>query len=227
MKKRMLIRAFKAWEAQIWEPLVAPRELLDANHSHGVVEIQAIRDSRQMRVYNSFGRASGWDAPGNLLGSWADDALARLMSQIEATPSLSTLDITDTRVTLAGLQRAYEACQSDSLTKVVVAKCWAIQRNRGWSALRKRIKTQGVGVKIDFILSVVVRGQDGGSVYSKINSHKPLKALMDVYTQRQERRPGEYRFIFDGNRIVETQRPIDLMMEDNDVIDAMLEQVGD
>eukprot|EP01046_Picozoa_sp_COSAG06_P035643 COSAG06_NODE_3849_length_4833_cov_3.198352_5_plen_51_part_00 len=50
---------------------------------------------------------------------------------------------------------------------------------------------------------------------------------MDVYAQRRGGTPSAYRFIFDGNRIVETQRPIDLMMEDDDVIDAMLEQVGD
>ena len=81
-------------------------------------------------------------------------------------------------------------------------------------------------VQIDFIVSLKVRGQDGTEVYFKIRSHSPLKKLMDVYAQRQHR-PRAYRFIFDGNRIVETQRPIDLQMDDNDVIDAMLEQVGD
>ena len=35
------------------------------------------------------------------------------------------------------------------------------------------------------------------------------------------------RFLFDGERINERQTPQDLDMEDNDVIDVMVEQVGD
>ena len=52
-----------------------------------------------------------------------------------------------------------------------------------------------------------------------------LKWLMDDYAQRQGGTRDAYRFIFDGNRIVETCTPDDLEMEDDDVIDAMLEQV--
>ena len=82
-------------------------------------------------------------------------------------------------------------------------------------------------VQIEFIVSLKVRGQDGTEVSFKVRSHTPLKKLMEVYAQRQGGTPSAYRFIFDGNRIVETQRPIDLEMDDGDVIDGMLEQVGD
>ena len=34
--------------------------------------------------------------------------------------------------------------------------------------------------------------------------------MMDVYAQRQGGAPDAYRFIFDGNRIVETARPDDV-----------------
>ena len=34
--------------------------------------------------------------------------------------------------------------------------------------------------------------------------------MMDVYAQRQGGTPDAYRFIFDGNRIVETARPDDV-----------------
>jgi hypothetical protein len=114
--------------------------------------------------------------------------------------------------------------------------------------------------------------QDGTEVFFKIKRKSPLKKLMDVYAQRQGGTPSAYRFIFDGNRIVETQTPDDvcsppllsspplppvpplppppirwsvvspfnapspphvspavgvqLDMENDDVIDAMLEQVG-
>ena len=44
----------------------------------------------------------------------------------------------------------------------------------------------------------------------KIKRKSPLKKLMDVYAQRQGGTPSAYRFIFDGNRIVETQTPDDV-----------------
>ena len=149
------------------------------------------------------------------------------MRQVEAAPSLTNLNLMDTSVTLRGLESAYEACRSDSLKKVVVAKCWGLQHSEGWATLRARIESHGVSVHITYIVSLKVRGQDGMEVFFKISSHSPLKRLMKIYAQRQGGTPRAYRFIFDGNRIVETQRPIDLMMEDGDVIDAMLEQLGD
>jgi small ubiquitin-related modifier len=36
----------------------------------------------------------------------------------------------------------------------------------------------------------------------------------------------QIRFLFDGNRLRENQTPDELEMEDDDVIDAMLFQVG-
>lgn len=53
--------------------------------------------------------------------------------------------------------------------------------------------------------------QDGTEVFFKIKRKSPLKKLMDVYAQRQGGTPNAYRFIFDGNRIVETQTPDDVI----------------
>eukprot|EP01043_Picozoa_sp_COSAG02_P034034 COSAG02_NODE_2358_length_9064_cov_12.658003_3_plen_973_part_00 len=229
MWRRQLISTFKAWEAAVWEPLDESRDLLEDNSNRGRFDMQAIRETRQTRCNygGSWTLASKWKVASAMKERWADDALARLMRQIEDAPSLSTLNLTDTNVTLHGLESAYEACRSDLLRKVVVAKCWGLQGSEGWAALRTRIENHGVCVQIDFIVSVKVRGQDGTEVFFKVRSHSPLKKLMEVYAQRQHGTPSAYRFIFDGNRIVETQRPIDLEMDDNDVIDAMLEQVGD
>lgn len=230
MRKRKLIRAFKAWEATLWEPLVAARGLLKHNSIRGVCEMQAIRDARQTRCSYSDrwrSQAGSWKVDSTIKEKWADEALARLMRQVEDAPSLSTLNLMDTNVTLHGLESAYESCRSSSLRKVVVAKCWGLQSSKGWRALRTRIKSHGVCVQIEFIVSLKVRGQDGTEVSFKVRSHTPLKKLMEVYAQRQGGTPSAYRFIFDGNRIVETQRPIDLEMDDGDVIDGMLEQVGD
>ena len=38
--------------------------------------------------------------------------------------------------------------------------------------------------------------------------------------------PGNVRFLFDGERIHETQTPKDLNMENGDEIDVVIEQVG-
>ena len=66
--------------------------------------------------------------------------------------------------------------------------------------------------------------QDGTEVYFKIERNTALGWLMTVYAQRQGGTPDAYRFIFGGNRIVESATPDTLEMEDDDVIDAMVEQ---
>ena len=61
-----------------------------------------------------------------------------------------------------------------------------------------------------------------------------LRRLMENYAQRQGGAPTAYKFIFAGSRLVDTLTPNSLMegcgympMEDDAIIDAMLEQVGD
>ena len=55
----------------------------------------------------------------------------------------------------------------------------------------------------------------------------PLQKLMNAYCQRQGVNLNAVRFIFDGSRLNSSQTPEDLEMEDGDVIDVMMEQVGD
>ena len=50
-------------------------------------------------------------------------------------------------------------------------------------------------------------------MFFKIKRKSPLKNLMDVYAQRQGGIPSAYRFIFDGNRIVETRTPDDVRFQ--------------
>ena len=53
--------------------------------------------------------------------------------------------------------------------------------------------------------------QDGTEVFFKIKRKSALKKLMDVYEQRQGIViQGTLRFIFDGNRLVETHTPDDV-----------------
>jgi hypothetical protein len=77
------------------------------------------------------------------------------------------------------------------------------------------------------IVSIKVRGQTGSETFFKIKRSSPLKRLMEVWAQRQgatrvgqyylPTTPSAYRFIFDGNRIADTETPDDLDMENDDV----------
>ena len=68
--------------------------------------------------------------------------------------------------------------------------------------------------------------QDGEEVFFKIKSTTQLKKLMDAYCQRQGLSANNVRFLFDGERLHETQTPKELNMENGDEIDVLVEQVG-
>jgi len=53
-----------------------------------------------------------------------------------------------------------------------------------------------------------------------------MKKMMDAYCRRHGLTPGSVRFTFDGNRINPDKTPNTYDMEDLDVIDAIVEQVG-
>ena len=68
--------------------------------------------------------------------------------------------------------------------------------------------------------------QDGNIVHFKIKKKTQLKKLMEMYCARQSLQMEQIRFLFKGNRLRDSQTPDELEMEDDDVIDAMLFQVG-
>jgi hypothetical protein len=73
----------------------------------------------------------------------------------------------------------------------------------------------------------------------KIKKQTPLRKLIEAYCQRQGVDQNSIRFLYDGNRIQPEQMPKDVIahfnfqvliflqldMEDNDIIDAVLSQV--
>jgi small ubiquitin-related modifier len=75
-------------------------------------------------------------------------------------------------------------------------------------------------------ITLKVKAQDGNEVFFKIKRVTQLRKLMDAYCSRQGVSPGTVRFLFDGERILETATPTDLGMEEGDEIDAMVEQTG-
>ena len=82
-------------------------------------------------------------------------------------------------------------------------------------------------IKGEETIQVKVRRQVGSDiVLFKIKRNMPLKKMMDTYCDRQGLDRKSIRFLFDGTRITENDTPHTLDMENEDVIDAVLEQHG-
>jgi len=75
-------------------------------------------------------------------------------------------------------------------------------------------------------ISIKVVNADGAEVYFKIKRSTPLRKLMDAYCKKQGINRTSVRFHFDGRRIEDDKTAEDYEMEDDDVIDAMVEQTG-
>ena len=75
-------------------------------------------------------------------------------------------------------------------------------------------------------VSLKVVNADGAELFFKIRRNTVLKKLMDAYCKKQGVNRSAVRFLFDGSPLDDAKTPDDLDMENEDVIDAMIEQVG-
>lgn len=75
-------------------------------------------------------------------------------------------------------------------------------------------------------VSLKVVNADGAEMFFKIKKGTQLKKLIDAYCKKQGITRASVRFLFDGSPVDESKTPEDLGMEDDDVIDAMVEQTG-
>lgn len=75
-------------------------------------------------------------------------------------------------------------------------------------------------------ISLKVVNADGAEMYFKIKTTTILKKLFDAYCKKQGISRQSVRFLFDGTPVDESKSPDDLGMEEEDVIDAMVEQTG-
>mmetsp|Transcript_6554 Transcript_6554/g.15164 ORF Transcript_6554/g.15164 Transcript_6554/m.15164 type:complete len:94 (+) Transcript_6554:40-321(+) len=81
-------------------------------------------------------------------------------------------------------------------------------------------------VKSETHINIKVKGQDNNVVFFKIKKTTPLRRLMETYCERLSIQMGNVIFLFDGQRLNPAQTPAELEMEDEDEVDAMLQQVG-
>lgn len=75
-------------------------------------------------------------------------------------------------------------------------------------------------------VALKVVNADGAEVYFKLKRGTALKKLMEAYCKKQGIARSSVRFLYDGSPLDENKTPDDLEMENDDVIDAMVEQTG-
>ncbi|KAF2073662.1 hypothetical protein CYY_005012 [Polysphondylium violaceum] len=75
-------------------------------------------------------------------------------------------------------------------------------------------------------INIKVLDSNGGEVFFKIKKTTPLKKLMDAYSSKKGVNPSSLRFLYEGNRIDYENTPKQLNMENDDIIDVTIMQVG-
>ncbi|KAG1856980.1 ubiquitin-related domain-containing protein [Suillus subalutaceus] len=74
-------------------------------------------------------------------------------------------------------------------------------------------------------LSLVIN-YEGTQITVKVKHNMPFKKIFDAAEKRFGKEPGTFKFTYDGKRLRAENTPVDMEMEDGDIIDAHLEQLG-
>ncbi len=64
------------------------------------------------------------------------------------------------------------------------------------------------------------------AVFFKVKKTTPFKNIFDAYLQRVGQTSASVKFVFEGQRVLDTQSPLDLEMEEEDTVDAVIRQTG-
>lgn len=75
-------------------------------------------------------------------------------------------------------------------------------------------------------LQLVVKDQAGTEVHFRVKTKTKFEKIISAYCQKKGLDSKALRFVHEGTRIHGQQTPEELGMEDNEVIDAIVEQLG-
>lgn len=75
-------------------------------------------------------------------------------------------------------------------------------------------------------LNLVVRAQDGSELQFKVRFNTPLQKVFNAYATRKSLELKDCKFLYDGAILTGSQTPEELELEDKDVIDMMVSQLG-
>ena len=80
--------------------------------------------------------------------------------------------------------------------------------------------------KIENIIHVVFKDQAGHDQTFKVKFTTKFEKLINAYAKSHGKSAETFRYFFDGQRIQKTDSPESLGMEDGDMVDVFLEQLG-
>lgn len=75
-------------------------------------------------------------------------------------------------------------------------------------------------------LTIKLRNQTGDELSFKIKGRTLFRKVFNAYASRMSLDEGSLKFIFEGQRVQGNQTPDEFEMEEGDVVDVMIEQVG-
>lgn len=75
-------------------------------------------------------------------------------------------------------------------------------------------------------INLRVQGQDALTLDFKMKRSTNMGRMMKAYCDKKCIQPSAVRFLYDGQRILETHTADKLGMEDGDVVDVVLQQTG-
>ncbi|KAG1897859.1 ubiquitin-related domain-containing protein [Suillus fuscotomentosus] len=81
--------------------------------------------------------------------------------------------------------------------------------------------TEDVKPKLGLVINY-----EGTQITVKVKHNMSFKKIFDAAEKRFGKEPGTFKFIYDGRRLRAENTPLDMEMEDGDIIDAHLEQLG-
>ncbi len=77
-------------------------------------------------------------------------------------------------------------------------------------------------------INIIVRGLDGGELQQfKIRRTTPMRMVFEAYCAAKHLNILSVRFIYKGDRVTPHATPAALKMDDDDIMDVTLEQIGD
>ncbi|OII77927.1 ubiquitin family protein [Cryptosporidium andersoni] len=90
---------------------------------------------------------------------------------------------------------------------------------------QKPIIDQGASDENQYV-TVKVRSPDGEQVLYRIKKRTRLQKLMNSYCQRTGQNENSIRFLFEGERLRSEMTAEEAGLQEGDLIDAMISQVG-
>ncbi|KAH7886588.1 ubiquitin-related domain-containing protein [Phlebopus sp. FC_14] len=72
----------------------------------------------------------------------------------------------------------------------------------------------------------LVINYEGNHITVKVKPNMPFKKIFDAAEKRFGKDSNTFKFVFEGKRLNAADTPAEMDMEDGDMIDAVLEQLG-